>query len=206
MLAGHWGAAWLIAAVWAPASLAVLFLLANLQDLVQNVAGPMLHWEVTSRAVVPPNPVLPHILVETMPYSHSLFSTVVFFIPVGFAIAGTPGAAAVVSHTLLDALVHFPPVIDPCWPFVEGCRRVSLGLWPFMWLSLGIEAAIVVTGPAAYTVRARRRARTSLSDREAPEAAVAIRRTMLFTVAVVGLTFSLPFQPPPPTLDWPLGV
>jgi membrane-bound metal-dependent hydrolase YbcI (DUF457 family) len=206
MFTGHWGAAWLIAAVWAPASPAVLFLLAQLQDLVQYITGPILHWEIMSRAAVPPNPVLPHIHFEALPYSHSLFSTLAVFIPVGFAVAGTPGAAAVVSHMLLDALVHFPPMIDPCWPLVDGCGRVSLGLWRFKWLSLGIEAAIVVMGAAAYTARARKRARAALSDRMAPEASMAIRKTVLFAVAMVALTFSLPFQPPPPTLDWPLGV
>jgi hypothetical protein len=205
MLAGHWGAAWLVATVWAPAPPAVLFLLANAQDMVMNVAGPMLHWETTRRAVVPPNPVLPHILVVSAPYSHSLFSTALLT-PLGYAVAGAPGAAAVASHWLLDALVHYPPFMDPCWPFAEGCPRVSLGLWRFKWSSLGMEAVIVVAGAAAYTMSARKRAGAVESGRAAPDAVAAMRKTAFFVAAMVGLTFSLPYQPPPPTLDWPMGV
>jgi hypothetical protein len=65
MLAGLWGAAWLssTARVSTQPSLALLFLLTSLQDLVSNITGPMLDWKARLSSV-PPNPAHSHIFVD----------------------------------------------------------------------------------------------------------------------------------------------
>ena len=89
------------------------------------------------------------------PWSHGLFAAVAWSALAGIVAywllrrRGAAGlraalliAAAVLSHWLLDALVHVPelPLVGP------GSTQVGLGLWRNMPAALGIEAAIVVAG------------------------------------------------------------
>lgn len=97
--------------------------------------------------------------------------------------AATLVAAAVMSHWLLDALVHVAelPLAGP------GSARVGLGLWRHMPAALGVEAAIVVAGlrlciPGSGLPRGRAIALTALC-------------LLLLGFTIAGMTVA----PPPPS-------
>ena len=92
-------------------------------------------------------------------------------------------AAAVMSHWLLDALVHVAelPLAGP------GSARVGLGLWRHMPAALGVEAAIVVAGlclfiPGSGLPRGRAIVLTALC-------------LLLLGLTIAGMTIA----PPPPS-------
>lgn len=88
----------------------------------------------------------------------------------------------VVSHWILDALVHVPDL--PLWP--GGGPLVGLGLWNFVAGTYVVEGALIVAGSWLYLRHARPETRG--------------RRIGLWAlVAVVGLIWaSSAFAPPPP--------
>ena len=92
-------------------------------------------------------------------------------------------AATVLSHWLVDALVHRPEL-----PLAgSGSALVGAGLWDHLPVALGIEAAIVVAGMAAYFP-----ARGMSPRRQAALAALIVLVTL---VTVAGMTLA----PPPPS-------
>lgn len=131
----------------------------------------------------------------TFPYSHGLVGAIIWSVLAGAIVYGRPRVhdarlraaarvgAAVLSHWLLDALVHAPelPLAGADSP------RVGLGLWQRMPVALAAEALIVAAGlllylPGAELSTARKRAVLALT---------------LFTLGftVVGMTIA----PPPPS-------
>lgn len=92
-------------------------------------------------------------------------------------------AATVLSHWLVDALVHRPelPLAGP------GSALVGAGLWDHLAVALGIEAAIVAGGMALYFP-----ARGMSPGRQAALAALIVLVTIVTTA---GMTLA----PPPPS-------
>lgn len=96
-----------------------------------------------------------HYLTFVFPYSHSLVAAIVWA-AAAWCVTGVAGrqwvsvsrragpvvAAAVVSHWLLDALVHIPdlPIAGP------GSTLVGLGLWEHVPAAIGVEAAFTFGG------------------------------------------------------------
>ncbi len=87
------------------------------------------------------------------PISHSLALAVVWGIAVGgvywavrrYRTGALVVGAAVVSHWVLDLVVHRPDL-----PLVPGGPKVGLGLWNSLPATLAVEAAIFLVGLAIY--------------------------------------------------------
>ena len=108
------------------------------------------------QAHVPPDFASRHYLTFTFPYSHGLVALVLWGVVLGvlFSLADTENrarafwivAALVLSHFLLDALVHVPelPLLGP------NSLKVGMGLWNHMPVELTLETLIALAGVALY--------------------------------------------------------
>lgn len=99
-----------------------------------------------------------------MPYTHSLIGTIAFaalwagaarLLGAGWR-ATMLGAAVVVSHWLLDLLVHLPDLTIAGTP-----PRFGLGLWTLPWIERPLELAITAGALAWYLRRTRPVARAA---------------------------------------------
>jgi hypothetical protein len=225
MLTGHYGAAWLIKAAFPNASLPLLFIFTQTQDILVNLLGSVFHLDTIVVPDAPPNPYLKHISVVNAPYSHSVFSSVLvtclmfayFSVPkprsrtsAPFATLpthpATPYALAVISHLILDAIVHYPAFIDPCWPFVSGCPCISLGLWRYVYPSIAVETAVILVGRAAYIRSKQGYCCPGMSEASMLRGRIATFFTRALAAIMVLITVSLPYAPPPPDVDISLAV
>ena len=129
------------------------------------------------------------------PYSHGLLASVVWCCLAGVVAfllcshlrtrwrAAALVAIAVLSHWLLDALVHRPEL-----PLAgSGSHRVGLALWDHMPFALALEAALVLVGLILFISGAR------IGRRKAISLVVLSVVAMIFTA--VGMTVA----PPPPS-------
>ncbi len=98
------------------------------------------------------------LVLDYMPYSHSLTATFAWALLlgiVGTAIWDRRGGAAlgacVLAHWLLDFLVHVPDL-----PLVGNQYKVGLGLWNYASLSFVVESALVLGAVGVYVRGARR--------------------------------------------------
>lgn len=150
MFVGHLGVG-LAAKRAAPAlSLGVLLLAAMLLDLCLWVFVLLGVEEVRVSASFPAE----RYLTFTFPYSHglvaSLFWSAAAFVATRFAARSTRAAlvvaATVLSHFVLDALVHVAglPLAGP------GSYRLGLGLWRHTGIELAVECAIGALGWRIY--------------------------------------------------------
>jgi hypothetical protein len=108
------------------------------------------------QAHVPSDYASRHYLTFTFPYSHGLLFLLLWGIPLGALLCWTDRqhrfrafvviAALVLSHFVLDALVHVPelPLAGP------DSFKVGLGLWNHMPLELSLETVMAVAGLAIY--------------------------------------------------------
>jgi hypothetical protein len=127
------------------------------------------------------------------PYSHGLLASLAWSVlaaaAVGWAAQAMPAraallmAAAVISHWLLDVVVHRPelPLAGP------GSMPLGLGLYDRLPVALGLETAVLVAGTAFYARR------TTLAP--------ARRRGVVAVAALsLGLTAAgMTLAPPPPS-------
>ena len=164
MFIGHFGVG-LGAKRFAPTvSLGALILACQFADLV----WPTLVLAGVERVRIEPGATLVSPLdLAYYPYSHSLAMLILWGLALGFtyrALARAPTraalvlAAAVVSHWLLDVIVHRPDV-----PLAPGFGpKLGLGLWNSLPLTLLVEFGLFALGTAAYlrATRARDRAGT----------------------------------------------
>ena len=152
---GHYSASYVAKAVEPRIPLWLLFLLAQLVDIVW--AGLVLAGVEKSR-LVPGFTATNDYQLIYVPYSHSLTAAVCWAI-------GAAGvwlvvrrqwrpalviAAVVVSHWLLDLLVHTADL-----PLFGTEYKQGFGLWNQPYLSLGLEAGLLLLGLLFY-LRARR--------------------------------------------------
>lgn len=163
MFLGHFALGFAAKRVAPPVSLGTLFLAAQLADLL----WPTLLLLGYERVRIAPGitRVTP-LDFEHYPISHSLLAMSgwgLLFGLIYFAVRRYPRGAlvtgvAVVSHWLLDALVHRPDL--PLLP--AGDARVGLGLWSSLAATLVIELLLFAGGVALYlrTTRPRDRAGT----------------------------------------------
>ena len=192
MFAGHVGAALAFGRADRSVNVGVFVVAAMLLDFLLWTFV-LLGWESVS---------LPADYAQTrqpefvFPYSHGLIASLAWSAFAGAAfyywywrhdVANVRGAtlvaAAVVSHWILDALVHAPELP------VAGAASMKIGLW--LWrnipLALGVEALLVVAGLYLYLDGAR------VSRPRKVALAVLTLLTLAFTVA--GMTVA----PPPPS-------
>lgn len=155
MFAGHIGAALAIGRAEPRVNVGVLIGAALLLDLLLW-SFILLGWESVQ---IPADFARTHQPVFVFPYSHSLLGSLVWSVLAGaggfvvfsgtskarWQVAGWVGAA-VLSHWLLDVLVHAPEL-----PLAgEGSFRFGLGLWNDMPLGLAVEAMVLVVGLGLY--------------------------------------------------------
>jgi membrane-bound metal-dependent hydrolase YbcI (DUF457 family) len=107
-------------------------------------------------AQVPPDFAARHYLTFTFPYSHGLVSLLLWGIILGALLCWTDArnrsraflviATLVVSHFLLDGLVHVPelPLLG------QGSPKVGLALWNHMPLELSLETVMALAGLVVY--------------------------------------------------------
>jgi hypothetical protein len=158
MFLGHFGVG-LAAKRFAPrVSLGVLFLAAQFIDLLWPT---LLLLGVERVAIEPGATVVTPLDFQHYPVSHSLLAVVAWALLVGggyLALRGRRREALVlvllvISHWLLDALVHRPDL--PLSPF--GDARVGLGLWNSMTATLLVEMPIFFVGGWLYARATRAR-------------------------------------------------
>ena len=168
MFAGHVGAALAVGRAERRVNVGVFVAAALLLDFVLWLLI-LFGWESAS---IPANFARTHQAEFVFPYSHGLFSAIVWSALAGAAgfvatarLGGARGraaaliAAAVFSHWLLDALVHQAemPLLGP------GSMKVGLGLWQNMQLALVAEASLVAAGLWCFVPGARLPRRRSLA-------------------------------------------
>lgn len=151
MFLGHFGVGFGAKAAAPRTSLGSLFLAAQFVDLLWPTLL-LLGWEQVR--ILPHATQGPPLEFVSYPISHSLLSVVGWGVvgallyqlvrryPRGAVVIG----AGVVSHYLLDLLVHFPDL--PLYP--GGPQRLGLGLWSSLWGSLALELGIFAIGVAVY--------------------------------------------------------
>ncbi len=158
MFIGHFGVGF-AAKRYAPrASLGSLFLAAQFIDLLWPT---LLLLGVERVAIAPGITVVTPLDFQHYPVSHSLLAVTGWAVLVGGGVLALRGqkrealvlALLVLSHWLLDALVHRPDL--PLAPF--GDMRVGLGLWNSMAATLLVELSLLCVGAWLYarTTQAR---------------------------------------------------
>jgi hypothetical protein len=137
-----------------------------------------------------------HYLTFTFPWSHGLAATAIWaslagLLGWGHGRAGVAAALAVLSHFVLDGLVHVAglPLLGPDSP------KVGLALWKHLPLELALEAAMLA---AAATWYVRRTGRWGMAVFLGIVAAVMIPGQLLGTAAPerTALLFSWLAMPP----------
>jgi len=160
MLVGHLGAALAAKAIEPRMKLGTLFAAALFVDVV--------FWLLVLAGVehiaVPADFAVHHLYAFDFPFSHSLIGTVLLAVLFAFVWAVWGGrrarrhgaywdgialiAATVLSHWLLDVLVHGPDM-----PAVPGGLELGIGLWRYQPLAFLVEMGLVMAAFAAFAVR-----------------------------------------------------
>lgn len=187
MFLGHFGVA-LAAKPLAPrASLGTLVFAALWIDLLWPI---LLLIGIESVRIEPGATAMSPLVFEHYPWSHSLLAVLLWAAALGFLRLATRDVASaivlsalVISHWLLDALVH-----EADLPLIPGGTHVGAGLWNHPAIALPLEVSMLVIGVIIY-VRA-----TKALDRVGHWALVGF---IVFLAAVqIGNTFG----PPPPSV------
>jgi hypothetical protein len=157
VFAGHYGPSFAIRAVRPDIPLWVLFLAAQLIDIV---------WAMLVLAGIEKLRIVPGITAANpldlyyMPYTHGLVAALSWSVGAavvcrwafrwkGWSAAAWVGAA-VMSHWVADWLVHRPDL-----PLYGDSLKVGLGLWNHVVLSFGLEVLVLVGGLWLYMSRTR---------------------------------------------------
>lgn len=151
MFIGHFAVGLAAKKVSPRTSLGTLFFAAQYPDLLWPVLSIL---GVEHFRIAPGNTVVTPLDFYDYPISHSLLAVIGWAVLLGGIYYGarrsTRGAAVVaacvLSHWLLDAVVHRPDL--PLWPGSEA--RVGLNLWRSAGLTAGLEGAMFAGGIAIY--------------------------------------------------------
>ncbi|MEO8102587.1 MAG: hypothetical protein ABI790_08675 [Betaproteobacteria bacterium] len=192
MFAGHVGVALAVGRAERRINVGILMLAALLLDVILWLFV-LLGWESVA---IPADFARTHQAEFAFPYSHGLLAGMAWSVLAGAIVfaamprrdahrlrAAALVGAGVLSHWLLDALVHVAelPLAGP------GSMKVGLGLWQHMAPALGVETLIVAAGlwlfvPGAGLSRAK-----------------AVSLTIL-TLVTLGVTIAgMTIAPPPPS-------
>lgn len=192
MIHGHYAAALVVAAtVGGRVPLPWLFVATQAQDLLVCIFHAL---DIESSRVVSATG---YVSVKSiyMPFSHSLFSTLV--LAVAFALATTDLRNSrnavflvVLSHYLLDVASHVPDM-EVCWPFAQ-CPKIGLGLFRYRYASIVVESLIIFFS-VAWFVRSL--------PRSVSRAGIVLRMFPMLLFMLV-FTTAFPFIPPAPKMDW----
>ncbi len=162
MFVGHFGAGLAAKALAPRVSLGSLFLAAQFIDLVWPT---LLLLGLERVRIAPGITAVTPLDFEHYPFTHSLAAVLLWGFLFGLAYLGLKrsprGAivlgALVVSHWLLDLLVHRPDL-----PLYPGSAKVGLGLWDSVAGTLIVELALFGLGAALYLKATRSKDRTGV--------------------------------------------
>jgi hypothetical protein len=195
MFIGHYSAAFTAAASPKAPRLGTLFVAAQLIDIGFFSFLPL---GIEHMRVAPGIAVMNPMDLYDMPWTHSLAGTLAW--AAGFALllrafrigwAGSLlGAAVVLSHWLLDLVVHIPDLTILGRP-----PKLGLGLWNYPAIEMPLELGLLLAAVVLY-VRATRRTGS--------RSALPILLVALFAFQAVNW-----FGPPPQAVDasdWALGL
>jgi hypothetical protein len=139
-------------------SLAMLFFAAQLADMLWPV---LVAAGVERVRIDPGNTAFTPLDFVSYPYSHSLLLLAVWGFALGYGysvLRQAPGrtamllAALVVSHWVLDVVVHGPDM-----PIYPGSAKVGLGLWNSVGATIAVECAMFAIGVLVYARATRAR-------------------------------------------------
>ena len=153
MFVGHYGVSFAAKRVAPAIPLWVLFIAVQLLDVLW---APFILLGIEKVRIVPGITASNPLDLYYMPYTHSLVAAVLWSIGVllvyrQFGPRGLAGKAAsvaglaVLSHWLLDLLVHRPDL-----PLYDNTAKVGLGLWNFPAVAFALEAALLFGGMWLY--------------------------------------------------------
>jgi len=190
MFVGHYSASFLGKAAAPRVPLWVFILAAQLVDVAWAIfiltGIERFHLDPT----LPSNP----LVLEHMPYTHSLVATLVWAAVAAAAVviagygsgrAALAVAAVVTSHWLLDVLVHRPDMT-----ITGSDPKLGLGLWNQPTLAFALEILFLAGAAAIYTTTAR------VDDRTRR----AVFRGVMILVALQTATMYGPIPPSPTAL------
>lgn len=190
MFVGHY-AVGLAAKRFAPkTSLGILIAAPILLDLLWPIFV-LIGWEHVS-LVDSPNSFL-RLQFDSYPISHGLLAVIgwaTLFASIYFGVARyLAGAivvwAGVISHWLLDYIVHRPDL-----PLYAGSSRLlGLGLWNKRWITFVVELTLLAAGVAVYLLQTRAKDNIGSFGFGA------------FVVVIVALYGTVVFGPAPPTVN-----
>jgi hypothetical protein len=163
MFLGHYGAALALKRAEPKVSLGTLFVAAQLLDLLWG-GFLLLGWEHV-RILPDDNPLLTFQFYD-YPISHSLVAALAWGLAAAALYYSWPTrdvtrhwqaaalvGAAVLSHWLLDLLVHVPDL-----PLAgNDSAKLGFGLWRHLGLSVAVELIVLALGIAVYVARRSRR-------------------------------------------------
>lgn len=189
MFIGHFGVGFGAKSFAPGVSLGTLFLAAQFLDLLWP---SLLLLGVETVRIVPGATVVTPLVFEHYPISHSLLAVLGWAVSVGgihFLLKRKPVAALVVgalvvSHWVLDAIVHRPDLLL----YPGSATVVGLDAWSSLPLTLAIEGAVFATGVWLY-VRATR-----------PRDAVGRWGLVALVVLLLGIYAGNLIGPPPPSV------
>lgn len=152
MFVGHYGVAFIAKAKAKEIPLWQLFVAVQLVDIAWSI---LVLFGVEKARIIPGITKSLPLDLYYMPYTHSLVAAVVWsaaaFIvyrvlrPSGARTAALVLAVAVLSHWLLDLLVHRPDL--PLW---DDTSKVGFGLWNYPLPAFLLEGALLVAGLLLY--------------------------------------------------------
>ena len=153
MFIGHYGPAYAIKR-WQPElPIFILFIAVQLVDVAWAIFVPL---GIEKVRIVPGITATNPLDLYYMPYTHSLVAAIVWGVMGGAVYAllrrrpravrvGVAVGAAVVSHWVLDFLVHRPDL-----PLYDNTAKVGLGLWNFPLVAFALEAGLLLVGMLIY--------------------------------------------------------
>ena len=157
MFVGHYSASFVGKAFAPRTPLWALLLAAQLVDVAWAVLVLLGIERFRLDPTLPSNP----LVLEHMPYTHSLAAGLLWAIAAGAVVLALPrvggtlrGAVAVglvvLSHWVLDLLVHRPDLT-----LTGGEPKLGLGLWNQPTLAFALEVLLLAGAAGFYTVKAR---------------------------------------------------
>ncbi len=150
MFVGHYSAAFVGAALPKAPGLGTLFIAAQLVDIGFFSFLPL---GIEHMRLVPGISVMNPMDLYDMPWTHSLIGAIVWGLvfaillraTIGNWTAGLIGGTVVVSHWLIDLLVHVPDLTIAGHP-----PRLGLGLWNYPLLEMPLEIGLLLASALLY--------------------------------------------------------
>jgi len=155
MFIGHFAPALVVAARPKAAGLGTLFVAAQLVDIA---FAALLVPGIEAMRIVPGITAMNPMDLYHMPYTHSLFGTILWAVLLGFVTgfatrrreAAIGAAIVVVSHWFVDLLVHIPDLTLLGTP-----PKIGLGLWNHPLVAMPLEIALTGGALVYYAKRTR---------------------------------------------------